>query len=107
MFHPKRHDRCWTIDATAVLARTPLSYSSKSAQTATRREDAAVPRSVITCVVCQRSRTRGPHSRAGDVFICVECQADAKQLFEIQDRILAEAGEVGESTEGTDNPAHP
>ena len=107
MFHPKRHDRCWPIGATAALAPTPWSCSSTSAQTATRREDAAVPRPAVTCVVCQRSRSRGPHTRAGDVFICAECQADAKQLFEIQDRIWAQAGEVGESTGGADNPAHP
>ena len=71
-----------------------------------RREDAAVPRSAVTCGACQRSRTRGSYTSSGDVFICAECQADAKQLFEIQDRIWAEAGEAGESTDGADNPAH-
>jgi hypothetical protein len=31
-----------------------------------RREDAFVPRSAVTCSVCQRSRTRGSHNLAGD-----------------------------------------
>lgn len=72
-----------------------------------RREDAAVPRSAVTCAACQRLRIPGSNDRVGDIFICGQCQADAKQLFEIQDRIWAKAGEVGESTDGADNPAHP
>ncbi len=46
-------------------------------------------------------RVRGSFSDAGDVFICAECQADAKQLFEIQDSIWAETGETSESADGT------
>lgn len=72
-----------------------------------RCEDAAVPRSAVTCVVCQRSRTRGSHNHAGDVFVCAECQADAKQFIAIQDSIWVEAGEAGESTDETDKLAHP
>ena len=54
----------------------------------------------VICAVCQRSRTRG--DRAGDVFICAECQADAKQLIDIQDSIWVEATEAGDATGGTD-----
>ena len=71
-----------------------------------RREDAVVPRSAVTCAICQRSRARGSHNHAGDVFICAECQADAKQLIEIQDSIWVEAGETSESSDETDKPAH-
>lgn len=72
-----------------------------------RREDAAMPRSAVTCAVCQRSRTRGSHNHAGDVFICAECRADAKRFIEIQDSIWGEAGAASESTDVTDKPAHP
>jgi len=71
-----------------------------------RRDNAAVPRSTVTCAVCQRSRTRGSHNRAGDVFICVECQADAEQFIAIQDSICA-VGDAGESTDEADKKAHP
>jgi hypothetical protein len=50
-------------------------------------------------------RVRGSFSDAGDVFICAECQADAKQFIEIQDIIWAEIAETSESTDGTDKPA--
>jgi hypothetical protein len=53
----------------------------------------------------ERAPTRcGSFSDAGDVFICAECQADAKQFIEIQDRIWAEIAETGESNDGTDKP---
>jgi hypothetical protein len=64
------------------------------------REDAAMSRSGVICAVCQRSRTRGDH--AGDVFICAECQDDAKQLIDIQDSIWVEANEAGDATGDTD-----
>ena len=48
---------------------------------------------------------RGSFSDAGDVFICSECQADAKQFIEIQDSIWAETAETSESSDGTDKPA--
>jgi len=70
-----------------------------------RCEDIAVPRTAVTCVVCHRLRVRGSFSDAGDVFICAECQADAKQFIEIQDSIWAEIAETRESTDGTDKPA--
>jgi hypothetical protein len=66
-----------------------------------------VPRSAVTCAVRQRSRTRGSHTHTGDTFICAECEADAKQFVEIQERMWIEAGEAGESTDVTDKPAHP
>jgi hypothetical protein len=72
-----------------------------------RREDAVVPRSAVTCAVCQRSPARGSYNHAGDVFICAECQADAKQLIEIQDSIWVEAGETSGSNDETDKPSHP
>ncbi len=64
------------------------------------REDAVMSRSGVICAVCQRSQTRGDH--AGDVFICAECQADAKQLIDIQDSIWVEATEAGDATGDTD-----
>jgi hypothetical protein len=45
----------------------------------------------------------GSFSDAGDIFICSECQANAKKLFEIQDPIWAEIVDNGESTEGTES----
>lgn len=60
-----------------------------------------MPRSPVICAVCQRLRVRGSFSDAGDVFICAGCQADAKQLIEIQDSIWAEAAETSESGDGT------
>lgn len=66
-----------------------------------------MPRSAITCAVCQRLRTRGCHNHAGDVFICAECEADAKQFIEIQDDIWVEADEPGATTDETDEPTHP
>ena len=47
----------------------------------------------------------GSSSAAGDVFICAECQADAKQFIEIQDSIWIETAETSASSEGTDKPA--
>ena len=51
--------------------------------------------------------TPGSHNHARDVFVCAECQADAKQFIAIQDSICVEAGEAGESTDETDKLAHP
>jgi hypothetical protein len=44
----------------------------------------------------------GSFSDAGDIFICSECQADAKKLLENQDSIWPEIVDTGESTEGTE-----
>jgi len=68
-------------------------------------EDVVVPQTPVTCVVCHRLRVRGSFNDAGDVFICAECQADAKQFIEIQDSIWAEIAEPSESSDGTDKPA--
>ncbi len=73
----------------------------------TAREDAAVPPSAIICAVCQRLRIRGSHNHAGEVFICAQCQADAKQFIEIQDTLWVESREFAASTDETDEPAHP
>ena len=72
-----------------------------------RREDVAVPRTPATCVVCHRLRERGSFNDAGDVFICTECQANAKQLIEIQDSIWAEIAERSPSSDHTNTPADP
>lgn len=64
-------------------------------------EYVAVPRSAVTCVVCHYLRVEGSFSDAGDIFICSECQANAKKLLEIQDSIWAEIVDTSESTEGT------
>jgi hypothetical protein len=65
-----------------------------------------MPRSVVVCAVCRQSRIGGDQNRAGDVFICAECQADATQFIEIQDSIWGEEGAAGASTSDTDKPAH-
>lgn len=69
-----------------------------------KKEDGAMPRTAVACVVCHRLRMHGSFSDAGDVFICDGCQADAKQLIEIQDSIWSE---TAETSEGTDKPADP
>ena len=61
-------------------------------------------RSAATCAVCQRLRTRGSRNQAGDVFICAECQEDAKQFIEIQDSIWSKTPEPGTPTTETDKP---
>ena len=81
--------------------------SPLAAESRTRREDVSVARSADLCAVCQRPRTRGSHNHAGDVFICADCEAAAKQFIEIQHSIWVEAGEEGESSDETDNPARP
>jgi hypothetical protein len=63
-----------------------------------------VARSADICAVCQWPQTRGSHNHAGDVFICADCDAAAKQFLEIRDSMWVEAGEEGEST---DDPAGP
>jgi hypothetical protein len=62
-----------------------------------------VPRTSTTCVVCHRLRGHGSFNDAGDVFICTESQANAKQFIEIQDR-WAEIAEPSDSSDRTDKP---
>lgn len=69
-----------------------------------RREDVNLRRSSATCAACHRSRARGSYNDAGDVFICAACQADAKQLIEIQDSIRIQAGEADDATTATEHP---
>jgi hypothetical protein len=66
-----------------------------------------VPRSAVTCVVCHYLRVEGSFSDAGDIFICSECQANAKKLFEIQDSIWAEIVDKDESAERTKRSPDP
>ena len=56
-------------------------------------------RSPSTCGVCRQLRTRGPHHQTLDLFICDDCQADAKKLFAIQDGIWAHAGTSTDESE--------
>ena len=67
------------------------------------REDAVVRRFGTTCVVCRLSR-RDDAQHEGDVFICAQCQADAKQFLEIQDRIWPGASETGGSIDEPNDP---
>jgi hypothetical protein len=54
-------------------------------------EDASVADSA-DCVVCGCTRHRDDQDHAGgELFICAQCQADAAQLFAIQDSIDAES----------------
>jgi hypothetical protein len=66
-----------------------------------------MPRPAVTCVVCHYLRVEGSFSDAGDIFICSECQADAKKLFEIQDSIWAEIVDKDESAERTKRSPDP
>lgn len=66
------------------------------------REDATVRRSSPTCAVCQPSLRDGSQRDSLDVFICAQCQADAKQLFEIKTAFgPASAKQAGQSTSPT------
>jgi hypothetical protein len=81
----------WRTHLTDLIEQRSHSPSiSQIAGSGIRCEDVAVPPSAVTCAVCHRLRSRGSFSDDGAVFICAGCQADAKQLFEIQDRIYAE-----------------
>ncbi|MCP4958935.1 MAG: hypothetical protein GY925_06645 [Actinomycetia bacterium] len=66
-----------------------------------------MPRSAVICAVCHRLRVHGVFSDEGDVFICTQCQADAKQFIAIQDSIWSETTETGESIDATDKPEDP
>lgn len=65
------------------------------------REDAAVADSAI-CVVCRYRRRHGDQDHgSGELFVCAQCQADAAQLFAIQDSIYGadQATPSGSKTE--------
>ena len=62
------------------------------------------PPSSVTCAVCHRSRMRGAYSHAGDVFICIECRAGARQFIEIQDSFWRDGSETSQSSDKTDKP---
>ncbi len=51
------------------------------------REDAGMLDSLGVCAVCHRTRAPGSWSAAGDVFVCVDSQADARHFLENQDQI--------------------
>lgn len=69
-------------------------------------EDVGVAESAAICVVCHRSRIRGDRRDAGDVLICVQCQADAAQFIAIQDDILDEARQAAEAGRNTGDDQH-
>lgn len=64
-------------------------------------------RPAVTCVVCHYLGVQGSFSDAGDIFICSECQANAKKLFEIQDSIWAKIVDKDESAERTKRSPDP
>ncbi len=71
---------------------------------AEKRVEGSVAPIVETCVVCQRLRSSGSRNQDRDIFICAQCEADADQLFEIQDTIWPVAGVAGESTNEATTP---
>jgi hypothetical protein len=81
--------------------REPAAFRRQSS----RREDEAVRRSATTCVVFQLSNRDDSQDDPDGAFICPRCEADAKQLFEIQDSIWPGISEAGQSSEQPDNPA--
>jgi hypothetical protein len=54
---------------------------------------------------------RGSRDQTGEIFVCVDRQADAKKFIEIQDAIRGPAGDsdarVGELSEEAEKPKHP
>jgi hypothetical protein len=72
-----------------------------------QREDDIVPGSARTCAVCHRERGLGAVDQSGDLFVCVECQANAQQFLEIQNQIFGGAGAAGEASDDIDKPARP
>lgn len=68
------------------------------------REDAGVSGTPVACAVCNKSGRPGTWSPARDIFICTSCQADARQLMEIQDSIWPVAGDTGRSSDETGQP---
>jgi hypothetical protein len=53
----------------------------------------------------------GSHDETGEIFICIDCQADAKQFIEIQDSLLGHAGDAreleGEPSNESQRPEQP
>jgi hypothetical protein len=65
------------------------------------REDEAVG-DLAVCVVCRYTRSRGGDDHGtGEVFICTQCQADAAQLFAIQDSIYGASDQTSGPTPST------
>ena len=61
-----------------------------------------MPGAPATCAVCHRQRALGSYDDNGEIFICVECQANAKQFIEIQDAIWREACDTDDLGGGVD-----
>lgn len=70
-----------------------------------------MPRDVAACSVCRRQRTSGSRDQKGEIFICVDCVADAKTFIEMQDAIWNPTGELqtgaGEISSEAEKPEHP
>lgn len=64
-----------------------------------------MPRTPVVCAVCHQVDRSGSYSQRRDIFICTSCQADAKQLMEIQDTIWPMAGDTGPSSDETNHSA--
>lgn len=70
-------------------------------------EDGVVSPSAENCDVCHRLRSSGSRNHDGDIFICAQCEANADQLFEIQDAIWSPTVAAGEPTDEAATPTQP
>jgi hypothetical protein len=61
-------------------------------------EDPLVTESYAICGVCDRPRIHGDRTDRGDVFICTDCQAVARQFIAIQNPVWGEATQVPEAS---------
>lgn len=70
MLHARYHAGFWWV-------RHPLGTRG--------RDDLDMSETARECAVCHELRTQDAHDPHHDVFICVSCEAAAKQFLEIQD----------------------
>ena len=59
------------------------------------------------CSVCQRQRTRGSRDDTGEIFICVDCQADAAQFIEIEQDLWGSTNETHHEMREVRDEQHP
>ena len=71
------------------------------------REDVGVGESAVMCAMCRRPRIHGQYDQRGVVFICTQCQADAKQFIRIQDSIWDDAGKTANALSNDSDQQHP
>ena len=70
-------------------------------------DNAAMVETGAICAVCHRWRIHGDSTDAGDVFICVGCQADARQFIAIQDAIWGEAAQSSVTSDSCNEEQSP